>query len=485
MLFNSTQFIIFFPIVVCLYFVLPARVRNYWLLICSYYFYMCWNPKYILLLMASTLVTYASGLCIERAGRLGTKRLVVAVSVVANVGLLFYFKYINFALDVLTQIFGRLGVQLSVPQLDIVLPVGISFYIFQALGYTIDVYRGQVKAERNVFTYALFVSFFPQLVAGPIERSGNLLRQLKQPAYFNYDRVRAGLLTMLWGYFLKLVIADRCGVLVDTIYGSLADYTGWYLIFANVMFAVQIYCDFMSYSTIARGAAQVLGFGLMDNFEMPYFATSIREFWHRWHISLSTWLRDYVYIPLGGSRCSKARKYLNIMITFFVSGLWHGASFTYIVWGLLHGAYQVVEDLLDPAFGDLLKRFKLKRDSRLVQIPAILVTFIFTDLAWVFFRASTVREALWVIGHSFIPAGLDTIRTGILTLGLEDWDLQLLAIGLVVLFVSSLMRAAHIDLRTLVSNWRAVPRYAIYWMAVLMIVFSLNVAGQEFIYFQF
>ena len=341
MLFNSMEFIIFFPCVVLIYFIIPKFAKNIWLLIASYYFYICWNAKYAILLFFSTAVTYISGILLDVVkntdwtGRqqIRYKKVIIILSFLFNLIILFYFKYINFAINILVRICAVIHIQLNIPTFDILLPVGISFYVFQALGYIMDVYRGEIYPEKNFLRYALFVSFFPQLVAGPIERSKNLLKQLEKPKTFNYNLVRNGLLLMLWGYFLKMVISDRCAVIVNQVYGDVGSYQGFQLILANVFFAVQIYCDFMGYSMIAKGAAKVLGFHLMDNFAQPYLAGSVKEFWHRWHISLSTWLRDYLYIPLGGNKGSKIVKYRNLMITFLVSGLWHGASLSFVVWG--------------------------------------------------------------------------------------------------------------------------------------------------------
>ena len=291
MLFNSFDFLIFFPIVVGIYYLVPHKVRNYWLLAASYYFYMCWNVKYVLLLLFSTVVTFVSGILIEKfakktGGGITQKRLCVALSFFLNLSILFVFKYLDFGIDSLNQILSHLHMTLQVSDFDLLLPVGISFYTFQALGYTMDVYRGEIYAEKNFFRYALFVSFFPQLVAGPIERSKNLLRQLDMPAKPTFDSLRDGFLLMLWGYFLKMVLADRIAVFVDTVYGDIETYTGVYLIVATFLFAVQIYCDFAGYSIVAMGAAEILGIRLMENFNAPYFSVSVAEFWRRWHISL-------------------------------------------------------------------------------------------------------------------------------------------------------------------------------------------------------
>lgn len=351
MQFNSFDFLCFFPIVIAIYFVIPRKTRYLWLLAASYYFYMGWNPKYALLIAFSTVVTYFSGIFIEKINNrisdknetdeeykkaIRQKKQVVAVSFTVNLLILVFFKYFDFLLGNINGILSRFGISIVEKPFDVLLPVGISFYTFQALSYTMDVYRNEIKAEKNILKYALFVSFFPQLVAGPIERSKNLLKQIETVHTFdlwNYERITKGLTVMLWGFFQKMVIADRIAILVDNVYDKYWLYGSSALILATILFAFQIYCDFGSYSNIAIGAAEVMGFSLMENFDTPYFSTSIKEFWRRWHISLSTWFRDYLYIPLGGNRKGTFRKYLNLIITFLVSGLWHGASWSFIVWG--------------------------------------------------------------------------------------------------------------------------------------------------------
>lgn len=341
MLFNSLNFLIFFPIVLFIYYIVPKKMKQFWLLAASYYFYMCWNAKYIVLMLFSTIITYVSGLIIEKIKsnswsiekKIFYKKVSVAVSFFLNLMVLFYFKYINFALGTLKAMLHIVNVDLSVPAFDIMLPVGISFYTFQALSYTVDVYRGDIYAEKNFFRYALFVSFFPQLVAGPIERSKNLLKQLAIPKKFNFDSAKEGCLLMIWGYFLKIVLADRIAIFVDVVYNDFEKFGGYYLIVATLLFAIQIYCDFGGYSVIAIGAAKILGIDLMENFNTPYLSKSVSEFWRRWHISLSSWFKDYLYIPLGGNRKSRLRKNINLMIVFLVSGLWHGADWSFVIWG--------------------------------------------------------------------------------------------------------------------------------------------------------
>ena len=327
MLFNSISFLLFFPIVCIVCYLIPSlRFRNLFLLFASYYFYMNWEPVYALLLLSSTVITYVFAIGIERSNHISRRKLFLTINIILNLGILFFFKYWNFAAEQVSMLLCSSGLDMKVPEFSILLPVGISFYIFQALGYSIDVYRKDVRAERDFFTYALFVSFFPQLVAGPIERSRNLLPQFKKLNKFDYDTVMAGVNLMIWGYFLKLVMADRCGMYVDAIYNNVEMHNGGSYLLASLLFPFQIYGDFAGYSLIAIGAAKVMGFKLMENFHRPYFSQSVGEFWHRWHISLSTWFKDYVYIPLGGNRVSKTRCYFNLMVTFVVSGIWLGAN---------------------------------------------------------------------------------------------------------------------------------------------------------------
>ena len=349
MLFNSFEFLIFFPIVALVYLVMPKKVRYLWLLAASYYFYMGWNAQYAILIAVSTLITYVCGLALDAlsgkdAPRAGLyRKLVVAAGVAGNLGILMFYKYFDFALENINALGGLFSWPEVSNRFDIILPVGISFYTFQALGYVIDVYRGDTVAEKNPFRYALFVSFFPQLVAGPIERSGNLLKQVQEvplKKLWDYSRIAKGLMVMLYGYVLKMVIADRVAIVVDQVFDHYDSYGSFELLLGAAGFSIQIYCDFASYSLIATGAALVMGFTLMENFNAPYFAVSIRDFWSRWHISLSTWFRDYLYIPLGGNRKGRWVKYRNVLITFLLSGLWHGASWNYVVWGGIKGLYR-------------------------------------------------------------------------------------------------------------------------------------------------
>ncbi|MCM1233679.1 MAG: MBOAT family protein [Ruminococcus flavefaciens] len=496
MLFNSTEFLIFFPVVVLIYFVIPLKIRNFWLLIASYFFYMCWNARYIVLILASTIITYITGIILNglQGGDIRlwifsgktVKKIVLVISISLNLAILFYFKYFNFAVDILGSLLWSINIELRIPKFDILLPVGISFYTFQVLGYIIDVYRGEIYAEKNFFRYALFVSFFPQLVAGPIEKSKNLLTQMVKPKKFNYDRVREGLLLMLWGFFLKLVIANRCAVLVDTVYGDYTSYGGIQFIIANTLFAFQIYCDFMGYSVIARGGAKVIGYELTENFLQPYLAQSIKEFWHRWHISLSTWLKDYIYISLGGSRKGKKRKYGNLILTFLVSGLWHGANMTFVIWGMLHGLYQVIGEQISLPLERFYKKLHISTQQFSWQCLRILKTFILTDIAWVFFRSDTILEAIYILKKSLelSNAGL-ILNGGLYQLGLDAGNISILLLGLVILAVYSVMRELGLNVMSWMKKQNILFRYMAYWGAVILIVFSMDSTGQEFIYFQF
>ncbi len=342
MSFVSVKYMIFFPIVVLLYFILPKKIRMYWLLVVSYYFYMSWNVKYGLLILFSTVITYLCGLAIEKVKCLSVsigkmqrsiRSVVIFTGIIIDLGLLFYFKYINFFINNLNYFFLKMQIDIQCPNFDIVLPVGISFFIFQTMGYMIDVYRNEVKAENNLFRYSLFVSFFPQLVAGPIERSKNLLAQLRRTPDFDVENAKNGLLIMAYGIFMKIAVADNIAEYIDPIFNAPSDYSGRALLFAVILFAFQIYCDFNGYTQIAIGSARILGFKLNQNFNVPYMGSSVKDFWRRWHISLTSWFRDYLYIPLGGSRRGRIRKQFNTMLVFLCSGIWHGAAWHYVVWG--------------------------------------------------------------------------------------------------------------------------------------------------------
>ena len=393
MLFNSIDFLIFFPAVLLVYFIVPHRIRPTWLLLSSYYFYMSWNPVHGILLLAVTAVTYLGAWLMQRMDceqgkKKRNKKIILVAEVITVIGLLGYFKYTGFFLDSINVVLAKFRIAPVEIEWNIALPIGISFYTLTALGYLIDVYRGKSEAEHNFLRYALFVSFFPQILSGPIERSTNLLRQLRDSSIkcnWNTERIASGFITMLWGFFLKLVIADRIAVIADTTFGRPECYGTFGLVLGAVSYGIQIYCDFSSYSLIALGAAKTLGFDLINNFETPYFAQSVTEFWHRWHISLSTWLRDYVYISMGGNRCSKWHQYWNILVTFMVSGLWHGANWTFIVWGIIYGMLMVVEKLL------------YRQINRIPKIIGRIYTLSIVNILWMFFWLDSIDDVLYAI----------------------------------------------------------------------------------------
>lgn len=498
MLFNSFQFLIFFPIVLMVYYAIPQRIKYLWLLVASYYFYMCWNVKYALLILISTFITYASGLIIEKIKGLEysadkickLKKVVVACSFMINLGILFYFKYFNFALTIISRVFEKIHIQLNMPVFDIILPVGISFYTFQALSYTMDVYRNEIYAEKNFFRYALFVSFFPQLVAGPIERSKNLLKQLGMPKKFNFEKVKEGILLMLWGYFLKMILADRIAIFVDSVYGDYQTFSGYYIAVATILFAIQIYCDFSGYSIIAMGAAKILDIDLMENFDAPYYSSSVAEFWRKWHISLTSWFKDYLYIPLGGSRKGKFRKNFNKMIVFLVSGLWHGANLSFVVWGGVNGLYQIMGELLEPIRNKIENILGLQKESFSHKFINVVCTFILVDFSWIFFRAQGIREALNIIKNLFTVNNPWILFDGSLySCGLNQKNFNLMLLCIEILFIADFCKVKGIIIRKKIMIQD-------YWFQIVIIALSAVAIATfgiwggvydatGFIYFQF
>lgn len=475
MVFNSFSFLAFFPIVTLLYFALPKRMQPVWLLLASYYFYMSWNAEYALLIALSTVITYGCARMMEKLESRFIQRVVMLLGLGTNLAILLWFKYYGFFGDMINRMLGGLGIAVRAPEFDILLPVGISFYTFQALGYMLDVYRGTIRAERNLLNYALFVSFFPQLVAGPIERSGNLLRQVSQEHRWNASRAFDGLLIMTLGYFEKLVIADRASLYVDSVYAQWHAASGWQIVLATAAFAFQIYGDFGGYSHIAIGAAKILGFDLMDNFRQPYFAVSVRDFWRRWHISLSTWFRDYLYIPMGGSRVSKARRAFNTMVTFVVSGLWHGASMNYVAWGALNGALQVAEGWLPG---------KTDRGGRAGRAARILLTFLIICFTWLFFRVNALSTGLRMLGRVVLHFFAAPVHTGF-----SGWQAGVLLLGIMVLLVIDLLHECGVSLRAQARRIHPALAGALL-MGAMYAILILGMWGavrsqQAFIYFQF
>lgn len=471
MVFNSFTFILFFICVAILHYLLPHRFRWILLLTASYIFYMAWNPVLIVLILFST---FSNFLISSRFDKAENKKWLLVLSMVINFGLLFIFKYSVFINHSFMNLFGALGLHYPVRDFDIILPMGISFYTFQAAGYTIDVYRKRIEPEANFFKFSLFITFFPQLVAGPIERTDALMPQLFTKKKFSADNLITGCKWMIFGFFKKIVIADRVAVVVNTVYNSPRYFGGLSFIIATVLFAFQIYCDFSGYSDIAKGCAKVLGIDLMENFKAPYFSAGIKEFWSRWHISLSTWFKDYLYIPLGGNRVSKPRKYLNVMVTFLTSGLWHGANWSFVIWGGFHGVFQIIEDIIK------------------IKIPRFfgsIFTFLLVCFTWIFFRANSVRDGIYIIRNLF--SGIENwtnkqyvydILNG---LGLQLVEIYIGALCILLLMVMEFFGQKR-NIHDTLNGKPLIFRFAVYYvLCVLILTLGVYNSGAEFIYFQF
>lgn len=485
MTFISLQFLIFFLIVTSLYFVVPHRWRWLLLLVAGCIFYMSFIPVYILLLFLLIIIDYSAGLLIERTKKKG-RAIFLIISIMSTIAVLFVFKYFNFFIVNFAQVLIFINWNYSEKFLSLALPIGLSFHTFQSLSYVIEVYRGRQKAEHHLGIYALYVMFYPQLMAGPIERPYNMLHQFHEKHNFEYKSAVRGLRLMLWGAFQKVVVADRAAVVVNLVYGNPTAYSGLVLIIATVLFAFQIFCDFAGYSNIAIGAARVMGFRLMKNFDGPYFATSIGEFWSKWHISLSTWFRDYLYIPLGGSRVSKLRYAFNIMATFLVSGLWHGANWTFVVWGGLHGFFLLVS------------KWTSKYTNKLGSLIQWGITFSLVTYAWIFFRAKDLTEALYISNHLFINLTEDLLKLAkvdlatIETLAVEKEKILGLTPGtwfvvIAAILTMTIVRAIQ-NRKSMHDFLEKLPlplRWAIYYALILIIVFYTARSREQFIYFQF
>jgi D-alanyl-lipoteichoic acid acyltransferase DltB (MBOAT superfamily) len=473
MLFNSMAFIVFFVVVSTAYFLMPRRLKAPLLLLASYYFYMCWNVNYVFLIVTTTLVNYVCGLLIARSASQAHKKTFLIVGLCTSLGLLFVFKYFNFASASLRSFLSYLSISIDIPVLHVLLPVGISFYTFQTLSYTIDVYRGKAPPEPNLARFALYVSFFPQLVAGPIERATRLLPQLKEGSSFDIRRISVGIQLMAWGMFKKVVIADRLALYVDNVYNNVPEHQGLSFLVATYFFAFQIYCDFSGYSDIAVGGAKVLGFDLMQNFNRPYFATTIVDFWRRWHISLSTWLRDYLYIPLGGNRYGTGRTYFNLAVTMLLGGLWHGAAWTFVIWGAFHGTLLALSKATLPFRDRLSERIGIP--SRAVHLFRAVITFHLVCVSWVFFRANSLSDALFVFRHLF---------TGWPELFIHQRSLAYGAFGIGVLLVVQLLQTRG-PLQPALARRPLPVRWIVYSMTFFGIVLLGVDGGAQFIYFQF
>ncbi|MGJ3239367.1 MAG: MBOAT family O-acyltransferase [Anaerolineae bacterium] len=483
MSFISFEFIVFLSIVIPLYFGLPVRWRLPLLLVSSYIFYAFSRVEYVFLIAFSTLADYTIAQMLGKTPdeQINRRRWLLVASIVINLSVLFTFKYFNFFSESLQGLFLNLGMPYQLITHQLILPVGISFYTFQSMAYTIDVYRKKIPVEDNMGIFATYVAFFPQLVAGPIERAQHMLPQFRTSYQFDYDRVVSGLRLILWGVFKKVVIADRLALYVNGVYNNLDAYSGLPLWIASVFFAFQIYCDFSGYSDIAIGTARIMGFDLMENFRRPYLATSIRDFWRRWHISLSTWFRDYLYIPLGGNRVSFVRNLFNLMIVFVVSGLWHGASWTFVIWGALHGGVIVLETMMS--------RFLPMRESgaleRWVQRAITFAIIVFT---WIFFRANNLDDAFYLIGSLFdFSDGRTTLLSPLQAIPGELMRFEIyLSLSLIIFLMVVEWANEVFNLQQLILRW-VFLRWSLYYTSTILIIYSLlvNNTEQQFIYFQF
>lgn len=478
MLFNSFEYLIFLPIVVIFYNLFKGKFKNIFLLLASLTFYSFWNVKYTFLMVLSIVITYMTGIYIENnRDSKARMKLAVFLCFFINLGILFIFKYFNFFMDLAGKISGG---NFNIA-LDLLLPVGISFYTFQALGYTIDVYRKDLEAERSLIDYALFVSFFPQLVAGPIERSRNLLPQIKNPKKFSYENLVRGLQLFTYGMFLKLVLADRAAIFVNDAFANYKTYPRGFLIIGALLFTLQIYCDFYSYSIMAKGSAKILGIDLMDNFKEPLLSKSITEFWRRWHISLSTWFKDYLYIPLGGNRKGSFRKCLNLLIVFLVSGLWHGAELSFVLWGLIHGVFNVMESLLGIN--------KIRKSNIFLDFFRRILTLLIVVFAFIYFRAETIHQGndyiLGIINNPWSNNLLEEITSS--KFGLAN--LYPLGVGIFILLVFDILKYNRINLGEKIIRLVLPIRWIIY-LAFILGIIIFGIYGPEFsesafIYFQF
>ena len=476
MLFNSISFGIFIIVVFLLYYIVPHKYRWGFLLLASYAFYMNLHLWYGILLFLTTLLTYLLALSFEKAHSLREKRRNLLLGIVPLVAILVFFKTANPVIAQLNDMISAGRLPLQPLTLTILLPAGVSFYFFQSMGYLIDVYHGKINAEKHFGYYALFVSFFPQLLAGPIGRADALLPQLKKERPFKYEDVTYGLKLMAWGYFKKLVIADVFAITVNKLYDNVYSYVGLAFIVVTVMFAIEIYCDFSGYSDIAIGCAKLFGIDLMTNFKSPYFSFSIKEFWSRWHISLSTWFRDYVYIPAGGNRVPKWRHFFNLLLTFLISGFWHGSTLTFIVWGGIHGLLQIIETIVYPKGKAHKKHFW--------QLP---VTFIILCFSWIFFRANSMEDAVWVISRLFWDASrpLNYLKTAVICLDMSYVQMVGMALSVLVLGIYDYLSLKY-DVIKEFSKQICLVRWPVYILLLVIIaLFAPKGIATEFIYFQF
>ena len=488
LLFNSLEFMVFFTLVCLIYFLIPKRFKKYQLIIASYIFYISWNPSFSLLLLLSTITTFLSGLYLDKFKKQSVRKAVLVSTAVINFGLLFLFKYYNMFTSSLVLLLGNLGINAVIPSFSLLLPMGISFFTLQAMGYAIDVYKRTLPVENNFFSYILFVSFFPQLVAGPIGRANSILDQINEPKSFDYSSVTLGLKMMAIGFFKKIVIADTIVIQVNLVFNQIPANNSASFIVATVLYAFQLYCDFSGYSDIAIGSAKILGIDLMTNFNRPYFSQNISDYWHRWHISLSSWLRDYLYFPLGGSRVSNLRWCFNIVVVFFASGLWHGADWSFVVWGLISAVYLIVGKFTTPFRNIVTELIRLDRVPKLHSLFKGLITFALVCVSWVFFRVDSLGDALLIYRTIFSnlkgllsPSSINTM--------LRASSLQQDGLITSAIFILTVIIYDVIDLKlgfwNIITKLKPALRLAFYCVFVYAIFWLASTTTNEFIYAQF
>ena len=505
--FTSLEYLIFFPLVTLVYFLLPGRplrgrkdfipasgldekskigtgslsIRNIWLLLASYGFYMRYRPEYALILLFVTAAAFF-------AARIGAVRgHGLAAPILICLAPLLFFKYTNFCIAQVNIFARRMGHEIGT--LDIIVPVGISFFTFSALGYVLDVRKGKIEPEKNFFKFALFIAFYPCLLSGPINRANVLLPQFDEEHRFSAERVKSGFLRMLWGYAMKLLAADRIAVYVGAVYAEHEKYGGFYIILAMILYLIELYLDFASYSDMAIGSALVMGFRIPENFRRPFLSSTVSEYWRRWHVSLTSWLRDYIYIPLGGSRLGKWRKYLNIMIVFLVSGFWHGSSWNFVFWGALNGAYQVVEDLLKPLRDRLVNLLGMDRDSISHRIGKAALVFFFTAITFIFFRAESLMSAVGIIKSCFVYNPWVLFDKSLYSLGLSEEDFRIIFLTLCAVLFTEILNEKGISIRETVGRQELWFRWIFYIAAVLIVLifgrYGTGYNSADFIYFRF
>ncbi len=490
MVFHSFAYLLFFPIVFIIYFLIPKKVRFLWLLATSLFFYGCADVRYVILLLAVTLLAYSSGLALEKAKDVSLSKGIFALTLLCNLGILGYFKYTNFLLDNLNKLVTLVSPDKQFAPVDGLLTLGISFILFQSISYSVDVYRGELPAEKNILKLALYLAFFPKLISGPIERAGKILKQIHEPQDFSLPKFKEGLSLILLGLFYKLVLSDNIAAIINPVFAAYTEYSGLEIALAVMLFAFQIYGDFGGYSLMAIGSAKALGFELSTNFEAPYHAESVAEFWRRWHITLNDWLRDYLYIPLGGNRKGTARKYLNTMLVFLISGLWHGADWSFVIWGGLNGLYIVMEGIAK----------QLRRTSSSATITSIpfsthlrrkITTFILVDFAWLFFCMPDVKSAFGMIYHAITSPGIrDLFNFGFLGIFTDITNFVVILAGLfILLFTDSIIYKQKTTFQGLFFRQSSAFRWSFSIILLLMIIF-FGAYGEayeqtQFIYFQF